>query len=84
MPEMQCFTDRKHTPSYMIAVCRRQSASDISTIGRHGEPMDGIETSTSRALAALLDPGDDFDPAILVVTSCADRSPARPQRADGL
>jgi hypothetical protein len=42
----QCFTD-KNTPSRLIAVCRRQSASDISVIVGTEMPMPAFETSTS-------------------------------------
>ena len=42
----QCFTDR-NTPSRLIAVCRRQSASDISVIDGTEMPMPAFETSTS-------------------------------------
>jgi hypothetical protein len=42
----QCFTD-KNTPSRLIAVCRRQSESDISVIVGTAMPMPAFETSTS-------------------------------------
>ena len=43
---MQCFTDR-NTPSRLIAVCRRQSASVISVIDGTEIPMPAFETSMS-------------------------------------
>ncbi len=46
---MQCFTDR-NTPSRLIAVCRRQSASVISTMVGAPTPMPAFDTSTSRRL----------------------------------
>ena len=40
-----CFTDR-NTPSRLIAVCRRQSASDMSKI-EQAMPMPALENRTS-------------------------------------
>jgi hypothetical protein len=42
----QCFTDR-NTPSRLIAVCRRQSSSDISVIDDTDIPMPAFDTRMS-------------------------------------
>gem|GEM_PF-5130724 len=42
----QCFTD-KNTPSRLIAVCRRQSSSDMCTIDGTEIPMPALETRIS-------------------------------------
>jgi hypothetical protein len=42
----ECFTER-NTPSRLTAVCRRQSASDMSTIDGTDIPMPALETRMS-------------------------------------
>ena len=42
----QCFTER-NTPSRLIAVCRRQSSSDISVIDGTEMPMPAFDTRMS-------------------------------------
>ena len=60
----QCFTDR-NTPSRLIAVCRRQSSSDICDDRRHRDSDAGIGNQDVEPAVAFSDFGHHFHPARL-------------------
>jgi hypothetical protein len=71
------FTDRK-TPSRLIAVCRRQSASVMSTIDGVPMPMPALETNmSSRPKRLSMSPTTSAQRASLV-TSCGRKIALRP------